>query len=287
MLTFGSDPELFITDPDKNIIAAHSVGIPYLDKIKETPNGKYFRDGWALELNPKPSTDYNELFNNIKGTLKQALSDLPENYGVSSVPCTFIDLDLLKDAPDDVKEFGCNPAYDAYKLVVTRPEVNAKTFPMRSLSGHLHFSGLPWLKDTDTYPTIIKLLDLYVGLPISIIFSRPEQYQRRAFYGKAGEFRPQNYTNGEMGLEYRTLDAQILNHYPIFKLALDSSEWVMQNFPKLKWDSSVDDDLQEAINNGNSKLQWKLLKSNPIYDKKSIGLLKRTKAIFDLISLIN
>lgn len=259
-LLFGSDPELFITRPDGRVVAAHSVGIPYLDKSPEVVGGRYFRDGWALELNPHPSENPSELYKNIRNILNNVRMILPKGHGFSSVPCTYIDLSLLNDAPDDVKEFGCNPAYDAYKMQVTKPDVDAKTYPLRSLSGHLHFSGLPHLDNTDNYPDIIKFLDLYVGLPLSIIFSRKQQYERRNFYGKAGEFRPQRYSSGTRGLEYRTPDAQVLNHPQIFLFALHASEWVLRHFPILKWDKSVEADLQEAINKGDEKLQWKLLK---------------------------
>ena len=283
MLTFGSDPELFITKPGGRIVAAHSVGIPYLDKSPEVTGGRYFRDGWALELNPHPSTDPTELYKNIKSILSTVKKMLPEGHGFSSVPCTFIDLSQLKDAPDDVKEFGCNPAYDAYKLQVTKPDVDAKTYPLRSLSGHLHFSGLPHLDNTDNYPDIIKFLDLYVGLPLSIVFSRGAQYKRRAFYGRAGEFRPQRYSSGTRGLEYRTPDAQILNHPRIFLFALQAATWVLQNFPSFAWDKSIDADLQEAINEGNEKLQWRLLREvSGIYTERMLRAIKKQDTRFNL-----
>ena len=112
-LMFGSDPELFITN-GKEIVAAHRVGVPYVrDKIK-VAEGAYFRDGWALEVNPNPSTTSKGLYNNIRAVLSAAKKALPTELSFSSVPCTLIDLKLLDKAPSDVKEFGCNPSYDAW-----------------------------------------------------------------------------------------------------------------------------------------------------------------------------
>lgn len=254
-LLMGADPEFFITNTKGGIVPAHRVGIPPPNKKVPTLYGAYFRDGWALECNPNPHPTPLGVYFNVVNILEEVKKILPKGYGFSTVPSTNINLASLRHAPKDVQTFGCHPSYNAYSMRVVKPEVDAKVHPLRSLSGHFHFSGLPILDDPNNYPLIIKNLDLYVGVPWTAILHRKEAFApegRRSLYGKAGEFRIQKYPNGQRGLEWRVMSADVFSSSRIY----ESIGRLIQNILyklsiKLpEWDNSLDEPIQRGINTG-------------------------------------
>jgi len=117
---------------------------------------------------------------------------------------------------DQGATFGCEPSFDVYTQDFTTIE-NPST-KLRSAGFHLH---IDCTDDEDVIQRLVKKLDLYLGVP-SILLD-PDT-DRRALYGKAGEFRFTEY-----GIEYRVLGSGMMRHLEfvwngIFKALEDTSE---------------------------------------------------------------
>ena len=303
----GCDPEFFIFDKDGKTVPAHRL-FPSKHEKRIIGQGhgvlKAFRDGYAVEVNTGATHCRAFLLEDLRIALK-SLQEIvrPKGYTIRAISTVPINLaDTMKDAPADCLEFGCDPSFDAYKLTAKLPTIDAKTHPWRYAGGHMHFS-IPTstpdasrsysntivsnphsvLNRPDEYPMLAKLFDLYIGLPLSSIFHRPEQYARRRYYGQAGEFRPQTYP-GAIGFEYRTPGPEMWNHHAIAGLAFGVGKLICvpENYARLKkaWDKTIEDDLQCAINTGYRR--YKLMKEVPgFYNDDVIRKLWR-KGFWDL-----
>lgn len=286
----GTDPEFFILDKEGNPVPAHRF-FPGKDAKKETEkdymnpkrfNGtsfpvKYFRDGYALELNP-PGTHCRQLmFSDVANGLLAALEALPPGYTLSSVPAVKVNLDELMDAPPDVLQFGCDPSWDAYTGKQKFVELDARTFPLRVAGGHMHFSTFPVFEHPDygkvtpyaedfpllneaNYALLTKMFDKWIGVPLTYILEREETFVRRRYYGQAGEYRIQkyppppqyrNYPNW-VGIEYRTPGSDLYNHKVLASLFFHVGREIIRAFPTRKktWDNSQEPAVQRAINTG-------------------------------------
>ena len=99
--------------------------------------------------------------------------------------------------------FGCDADYTAWNTKAAGQVVDASTHPERYFGGHIHFSGHP-LFESDPI-LAIKIFAITVGLAASGNSPVPDLEARRTFlYGKLDKYRPQNYPDGSVGVEYRT-----------------------------------------------------------------------------------
>lgn len=300
---FGLDPEVFIVDKDGKAVSAHAIGIP--PKWEKVPIaasmsgkaiGHFFRDNYGAEINVSPSI-CREIIRDRTGAVIRAIRRKASENGcsISSVAAVRMDpVKELSDAPPDVKEWGCNPSYDAYALVAKRPEMDSMTVPVRTAGGHIHLATdnleaevyrLPWnsteekvLLNPDNYPDVVKLLDAYLGVRATFVFDDASQFERRKIYGQAGEFRPQEYgvssegtvysgmrvREKAMGVEYRTPPPAIFNNEATVAYFLGLARWVVFNFSDLhaKYEAQMGTYVQEAINEG--KGVTAMLKAFPV-----------------------
>ncbi len=220
----GTDPEYFLKSlrtgryepahrvfPDKNNPMALGHGM------------KVFRDGYAVELNVPPQNDPAVLMLSVMEAIA-TVNNMVARDGLRLASAATVPIDLREDldgAPDDVLHFGCEPSYCAYTGRTKIPQINAWEHPWRYAGAHMHFSLSPdeqercaWISNKSKHLLFIRLLDFHVGLPLTAKMPTPEMFMRRRYYGQAGEFRPQQYPDGSVGLEYRTpasgqLDAEM------------------------------------------------------------------------------
>lgn len=284
---FGTDPEYLIVDSYGRPIPAHKAGMPpkeskmILNTGSSEDGSKAFRDGYMVEINVAPSHCRQSMSFRMQRAIKKVNAKLMKyHYHLIAVPAVKINLakDMTK-APLDVKQFGCEPSFCAYDGVTKVPPIDAMTHQWRYAGGHLHFSpekgyAYPdttkvrfrpsWMANEDNYPLAIKLMDQYVGLPLTCLFHSRLQYQRRKWYGQAGEYRPQKYPDGEIGLEYRTPGPEIWNLPWLSSLALGIGRHIMMNFghlAKQPRSKMRDEAVRNAINTGEGR--WTLLKDLP------------------------
>lgn len=197
--TFGADPEVFLK---KNGKAASAYGLLPGDKKNphKTDGGAIQVDGMAAEFNIDPVRDNDfETFNTrIVQQLKEIRDRVP-GYSLNIAPVQDFGEEFLALQPDEAKELGCDPDYDAYTLQANpRPDGDR---PFRTGAGHVHIGwGADIPVDNEEHIKIcadfVKVLDGTLGLFMTMIDDEP---RRRELYGKAGAFRPKPY-----GVEYRT-----------------------------------------------------------------------------------
>lgn len=198
---FGCDPEIFLKNNGKPA-SAHGL-IPGNKKNPfKTPTGAIQVDGMACEFNtdPVPSEDFETFNAHIVAVIKELRSRVPENLSLSIEPVQEFGKEFLDTQPDEAKELGCDPDWNAYTLAPNpRPDADNTTF--RTGAGHVHIGwGADIPTDNEEHIAIcagfVKMLDCTVGLFMTYIDREP---RRRELYGKAGAMRPKPY-----GVEYRT-----------------------------------------------------------------------------------
>ena len=198
---FGCDPELFVFDPEGRPVPADMI-----PGTKECPypveHGAVQRDGFAAEFNTEPATTFKEFNRNIEAVMKQLTAFLPAGYTLQAVPSANFAPEIFDAAPDDAKELGCMPDFDAWTGEMNPPPRDPSNPYLRTASGHLHIG---WTEDAElddlqhimNCRDLVKQFDWYLGGWSVKMDSDPT---RRKLYGRAGACRFKPY-----GVEYRVL----------------------------------------------------------------------------------
>lgn len=292
---FGTDPEYLVVNRLGRPVPAHKVGFD--DKSakmllsgsdEEFWESRAFRDGYMIEVNVAPDTCRQTVTYRMQRAIRVLYKKLMPKYRLVSTPAVRINLAKdLKNAPADVLQFGCEPSYGAYEDTAKVPLIDALSHTYRYAGGHLHFGHCPWLpelswmKTKANHPQYIKLLDLYLGLPLTFLFDSKQTFQRRRFYGQAGEYRSQKYgeRSFQVGVEYRTPGPEVWNEPWVASFAMGVGRYVGHNFKKLAktWDKSVEDDLRAAINAGQGMQKLLKLAVLPGYNEYPTNFLQLKK----------
>lgn len=256
--TLGGDPEYFMKNRTGKPVPAHTLFGPKTQQVQQN-QGYIYRDGYAVELNPFYSSCREVLFRNNRRLLDWVQAKAKKhNYVMCDDAAIAVDPKTLRRAPADVQQFGCEGSLCAYTHTEKHPTIDAYTHPWRYAGGHLHigtFSPVPrihqWItrpKDIELY---VRMLDLYVGVPLTYWFHDRFQFLRRQYYGQAGEFRIQRYEEG-VGVEYRTPPPQTWGHPVVLSYALGTMRGVARDYAQLKqqWKPTYESETRHAINTG-------------------------------------
>lgn len=202
----GADPELMVVNPEGALTSA----IPLIKGTKKKPQkvkgGHVQRDNVMAEFNVKPAHSSDEFEENIRVVLGSLAKLLKPNR---------LAIQAYAEFPEDALEhpearvFGCDPDYCAWPdpegilLMNTVPSHKALE-PYRSAGGHFHIGYKKeteeMLRDDFGKIEVVKMLDIFQGIPSVLLDPDPTAPQRRALYGTAGAHRPKEY-----GVEYRAL----------------------------------------------------------------------------------
>ena len=199
--TFGCDPEFFIKDDKGRHV------FPYMiPGSKEDPHkvdgGAVQRDGMAAEINIDPVTNFKDWDSRIEAVTQQVVDMLPKGYSIDIVPSVTFLPEIFDEAPEDAKELGCTPDYNAWDCQ-TNPPPNLEANPyLRCAGGHVHNGWVSGADVTDLQHVLsccdlVKQFDWYLA---AWALSVDDDKLRRTLYGKAGACRIKDY-----GVEYRTL----------------------------------------------------------------------------------
>lgn len=270
-LSVGSDPELFIID--KNGKPKSAIGL-----IKGTKDNKYdlgngikiFPDNVNLELNIPACNSSKSLCEVIRKSFSKITKELSP-YTIKLQASGYYPEEECEHP--DAKLFGCEAEYCAYQLEMVQAPSCTSTF--RSCGGHIHLGYNKPLyplthPEDDTNESafgkirVIRMMDLFVGIPSLWLDNDPTSPDRRKLYGKAGTHRPKNY-----GVEYRATGNYWLSSPELVTLTFKLCDFVVnfvknRNYEKL-WKSDDEciayspEELQESINNSNKNLAQKLL----------------------------
>lgn len=201
-LLLGADPEVFVKNMDLNkFVSAHGM----VNGTKASPEpcelGAYQVDGMALEFNITPAASREEFLKNIQTVYGSLQERIGGQYSLVPVPHVIFESDIFKAAPEEAKELGCDPDFNAWQNGEANPRPN-NTTAMRTGAGHVHIG---WTEGMDVQDPdhleaccmLTKQLDASLGLAAMYW---DKDGKRRTMYGAAGAFRPKPY-----GMEYRVM----------------------------------------------------------------------------------
>lgn len=195
--TIGADVEVMLEKNGK-LVSAVPVFPPDTNG-DELPKGVIFHDNVLAEFTVSPAESADEFAGNILDNLASAREMLQKhqmNFRMEA-SARYPAEELQSNA---AKRFGCSPDYDAYEMKVNDVAFDAHETDLRSAGGHIHFAH-PVFEDPYKVVDMVKLMDLFIGVPSILKDNSPEARERRTLYGKAGAHRPKDYPGGE----YRAL----------------------------------------------------------------------------------
>lgn len=206
---FGADPELFVKDKKGRFVSAAGL----IPGTKENPHvvedGAVQVDGMAAEFNINPCSTFEQFNCRVNSVMGQLTAMLPKGYSLAAIPSVRFDPEIFDAAPDDAKELGCSPDFNAWTGDVNPPPFMAEDPYLRTASGHIHVG---WTEDAAlddpqhvlNCRDLVKQFDWYLG---TWSIARDPDTTRRNLYGKAGAMRYKPY-----GVEYRVLSNFWLNN---------------------------------------------------------------------------
>jgi hypothetical protein len=238
-VTFGLDPEFVICNPNNKFLSA----IPLIEgrKGREIPlsKGGLLSDNVNAEVNVHPSDDFQNLVDNFASVIKESHQHLQKKTKCSLHAIASIEFDEDQLQDEECIAFGCNPDFNPYTVRANEIRPDAPLSNFRTTGGHVHIGynheHHAILKSFIGKLTVVKAMDLFVGLPYVLIDKDPTSAKRRGLYGVAGAHRSTNY-----GVEYRTLPSSWLRNIDLFKLIFDSTQFAV--------DFSVNGNVDELIN---------------------------------------
>jgi hypothetical protein len=218
-LLIGTDPEFFLCK-DNNVIPPiwfkkQGIAKPIVEDSKhpvyfKKGDIKIIQDGVAFEVNATPSKTPKEFHNKIL-VAQEILNDFAAKTNTELVIKSTVGFDpneFYNNTDDEEVHqcviFGCDPDRDAFNQKFNAYEFDVANFKYRFGGGHLHISGCDSFKK---WPIpAIKLLAFTCGNYYVANSKMPQLDKIRArYYGKAGKFREQRYSETCFGLEYRSL----------------------------------------------------------------------------------
>lgn len=217
-MMLGCDPEFFLRRKgNKHQVSAHNLVPGTKREPHKLPNGGAVQaDGTAVEFNTEPADNGKMFADNVMSCLNDIRKMIDSKYEFVFKPVVEYGVKTYDKIPDNSKELGCDPDYNAYTLVANERPVPPRE-RMRTGAGHLHIGWVDGVKDPhnehhmNDCAFMVKKLDgtLYYHA-IRHWASGPDEALRRRVYGKLGAFRPKPF-----GVEYRSLSNTWLQGGPV------------------------------------------------------------------------
>ena len=235
-VTMGCDPEFFFVDGRGKVVGSEKVlpekGMKFQPSNRDYDFGYYdgdynkpifIVDGVQAELNPEPNTCRALLANDIHSCfvqLRRMLKEKGHKLNLSFDPLVKITQKELDSLSEKSKIFGCAPSSNVYQTRnQARIRVNPKKYLKRSAGGHIHLGADQWQrglrKKLKNAAVVVPILDLVVANTCVLIDRHPGNKERRANYGRCGEYRIKSY-----GIEYRALSNFWLNAYQLMSFVM-------------------------------------------------------------------
>lgn len=267
-LYMGTDPEFMLVDGAGNLKSA--IGVvngTKEEKIDLGDGNKLFYDNVLAEVNINPGDSADALVQSINNCLKKLTKAVYPYRLQLQASATY---PAAECKHPDAMVFGCEPEFCAYDMnIVQAPECKT-TF--RSAGGHIHL-GYPeghfpltasaeedgGLARAWGRVWVVRMMDLFMGVPSLWIDQDPHSPARRKLYGKAGTHRPKE----EYGVEYRATSNFWLRSPNTVRLAYNISNFVVNFVAENKhlelWEDEHTckaydvDALRNSINNSDKK----------------------------------
>lgn len=259
-IMMGTDPEFFMRRlKDSKLISA----VPFIaggkhDPIKlEKSGGSLQHDNVAVEFSTVPADSPKHFVDILKATLQETITKLPPGHELFAGASAIFEDNQLNTP--EACEFGCTPDYCAWEV----KENESPTHPnpaFRSCGGHIHIGCLDmegklthedtkFLLEFDGKISMIKGMDLFLGIVSTVLDSSPEAIERKKLYGRAGCHRATPY-----GVEYRAL-SNFWTKSPMLSMLMTSlADDVVEVIIHGKLDELIEEvgaeDIQRIINTG-------------------------------------
>lgn len=215
--SIGSDPEFVLMKNGKPISA---IGIIPGTKEERHKIGKheYYYDNVLAECAVQYGKTKEEFIDNLRDCFSKFVN-LVKPYQLTVMAAVNFPRSELKH-PDALK-IGCDAEFCCYEItdIIPDEESFAKS-NLRTAGGHIHL-GSNFLKDDYNRYQVIRMLDLFLGIPSIYIDHDPTAPIRKKLYGKAGRFRYPDH-----GVEYRSLSNFWLISPKLVELIYDICEFV-------------------------------------------------------------
>jgi hypothetical protein len=216
--TFGTDPEFMISRWE-DLQSSISL-LPKKEQALVRNGSSFYYDNVLAEIAVKPGKTKEEVCNNIKQALQNLAKLVKPSRFVIQASAKYPAKQLIDK---DAKIAGCNPEWNVYTLRCVLPpeEIISKT-PFRTAGGHIHV-GSEGLDDPIKAFDVIRMMDLFIGIPSLFMDTDPTSKERRKIYGHAGSHRATDY-----GFEYRSLGNFWFASPDHVSLIYDLTEFVLQ-----------------------------------------------------------
>lgn len=246
MFLIGADPEVFAVK-DGQLVSAHGM-IPGTKKEPfPVSKGAVQVDGMALEFNIDPAHSEQEFVLSLNQVMRQLRKMVP-GYDLLAEPVAEFGAEMIDAQPDEAKELGCDPDFNAWDNGKENPIPDVKT-PFRTGSGHIHIglwdpNGPLPVNHNEVCCALAKQLDCYLAAPFSFV---DRDLRRRQLYGKAGAFRPKPY-----GMEYRVLSNKWLSTVSLQRWVYRATQAAIHDLSlgRSHWECEGKN-LRNAIDHGN------------------------------------
>lgn len=195
----GSDPELVLIDVKGNLRSAIGIVQGSSKNRIKVGDHEFYHDNVNVEMAIAPGTTKTQVLGNFRDAFKICAEMIAPFKMVPRASANFPPSEL-KDPR--AKEIACDPEYCAYSLrEIPKPVVEFQNNDFRSAGGHIHLGAEDGcLRDPFGFFFVVRVLDLFLGIPSLFMDHDPTSKARRELYGLAGSHRHKPY-----GVEYRAL----------------------------------------------------------------------------------
>lgn len=218
MFSFGSDPEVFLSLDEKIVNAVHVLP-PKENRISRGGTSVY-HDNALAEMQVEPSHTAGEAVQNFRKAFSLLAESAPRHRIALETSHWF----PMHEVDDEIsRTAGCNSEYCAYTLEqIFPPQDIIRNTGFRTAGGHIHLGDNDLFHDGPSILHVVRMMDLFVGIPAVFLDQDPLQVFRRKVYGLAGSHRVPDH-----GLEYRCLGNFWLKSPQLVELVFDLTEFTV------------------------------------------------------------
>jgi hypothetical protein len=236
---FGSDPEFMLMHKGE-FKSAIGVVPGTKDKHYIIGNDCFYYDNVMAECMIRPGSNKKDVIKNIREALVKYANIVKPCKLVTQAAADYPKSQLLHE---DALKIGCVPEYCAYSLkMIPPPTDDFQQGTLRSAGGHIHI-GWELAKNYYNALNIVRLLDLFLGIPSIYLDHDQTSASRKALYGKAGRYRRPKW-----GVEYRTLGDFWLSSPKLVELVYDICDFTLGFVESKKVNSLWNIDIEKLEN---------------------------------------
>ncbi len=256
--SFSSDPEFFLTKDSEFYSAVEIVRADRKSRLN-IEGHEFFHDNVLAECAIKYGNTKQEVLNNFKQAIR-IFANLVKPYKLTIK--AFQEFSLEQLTHPDAQKVNCaieRCPYIKDFAPTDELEQTIKNTGIRTAGGHVHL-GAEILRRGLEAQNVVKMLDIFVGLPFLFISCDDSSTKRRKMYGKAGRHRRPAY-----GVEYRTPDNYWLTSPDLVSLMYDLCEFTIDfanegGYQKMCENEYYNESgIQIAINHSQALLATRLL----------------------------